>query len=112
MTYNFRNDYSEGAHPDIIEALIDSNAEQLDGYGEDKYSLEAADKIKAELDCPDADIHFVSGGTQANLLCVSSFLKPYESVVAAQTAHIEVHEAGAIEFTGHKINTYPTIRAK
>lgn len=112
MTYNFRNDYSEGAHPDIIEALIDSNAEQLDGYGEDKYSLEAADKIKAELDCPDADIHFVSGGTQANLLCVSSFLKPYESVVAAQTAHIEVHEAGAIEFTGHKINTYPTIKGK
>ncbi|HNQ68536.1 MAG TPA: low specificity L-threonine aldolase [Bacteroidales bacterium] len=112
MHYNFRNDYSEGAHPNIIKALGNSNTEQADGYGEDKFSFEAADKIKAELGCNNADIHFVSGGTQANLLCVSSFLKPYESVISAQTAHIEVHEAGAIEFTGHKINTYPGINGK
>ncbi|MDD3860034.1 MAG: aminotransferase class V-fold PLP-dependent enzyme [Bacteroidales bacterium] len=112
MIYNFRNDYSEGAHPKIIQALTDSNLEQHDGYGEDKYSLAAAGKIRKELDCPQAEIHFVSGGTQANLLCVSSFLKPYESVIAAQTAHIEVHEAGAIEFTGHKINTYLGVNGK
>jgi threonine aldolase len=106
MQYSFRNDYSEGAHPAILKALNDTNFEQLDGYGEDKYSLAAAEKIRKELNCPDADIHFVMGGTQANMLCIGAFLKPYESVVAAQTAHIEVHEAGAIEFTGHKINTY------
>lgn len=107
MKYNFRNDYSEGAHPNILKALTESNFEQLDGYGEDKYSFLAADRIRKELQNPDADIHFVSGGTQANMLCSAAFLKPYESVIAAQTAHIEVHEAGAIEFGGHKINTYP-----
>ncbi|MCK9254206.1 MAG: low specificity L-threonine aldolase [Bacteroidales bacterium] len=106
MKYSFLNDYSEGGHQNILDALLSSNLEQLEGYGEDKYSLSAAEKIKKKLNCPNADIHFVTGGTQANLLCISSFLKPYESVIAAQTAHIEVHEAGAIEFTGHKINTY------
>lgn len=112
MNYNFRNDYSEGAHPNILKALADTNMEQLDGYGEDKYCIEALERIKQELKSPDAEIHFISGGTQANLLCVSSFLKSYESVIAAQTAHIEVHEAGAIEYTGHKINTYPGIQGK
>ncbi len=107
MKYSFRNDYSEGAHPNILKAITDSNSEQLDGYGEDKYSLQAADRIRKELNFPDADIHFVSGGTQSNMLCIGAFLRPYESVIAAQTAHIEVHEAGAIEFTGHKINIYP-----
>lgn len=106
MKYSFLNDYSEGGHQNILDALLSSNLEQLEGYGEDKYSLSAAEKIKKKLNCPNADIHFVTGGTQANLLCISSFLKPYESVIAVQTAHIEVHEAGAIEFTGHKINTY------
>lgn len=106
MKYSFLNDYSEGGHQNILDALLSSNLEQLEGYGEDKYSLSATEKIKKKLNCPKADIHFVTGGTQANLLCISSFLKPYESVIAAQTAHIEVHEAGAIEFTGHKINTY------
>ncbi|HOZ29417.1 MAG TPA: aminotransferase class V-fold PLP-dependent enzyme [Bacteroidales bacterium] len=112
MIYNFKSDYSEGAHPDIIKALSNTNTEQLEGYGEDKYCLAAADKIRKELDSPGVDVHFVSGGTQANLLCISSFLKPYESVIAAQTAHIEVHEAGAIEFTGHKINKYPGLIGK
>lgn len=107
MKYSFRNDYSEGAHPNILKALAESNLEQVDGYGEDVYCLHAVDKIRKELNSPDADVHFVSGGTQANMLCIGSFLRPYESVIAAQTAHIEVHEAGAIEFTGHKINTYP-----
>lgn len=112
MKYSFRNDYSEGAHPSILKALIETNLEQLDGYGEDKYSISAAEKIRKELNCPDADIHFVSGGTQANMLCLGAFLRPYESVIAAATAHIEIHEAGAIEFTGHKINTYPGINGK
>lgn len=107
MKYSFLNDYSEGAHPEILKSLNETNLEQLDGYGDDKYSLSAAKKIKNALNCKEADIHFVSGGTQANLLSISSFLKPYESVIAVQTSHIEVHEAGAIEFTGHKINTFP-----
>jgi len=112
MKYSFRNDYSEGAHPNILKALAGSNLEQLDGYGEDKYCLQAAKRIREDLKSPEADVHFVTGGTQANLLCIAAFLRPYESVIAAQTAHIEVHEAGAIEFTGHKINTYPGIQGK
>jgi len=100
----FLNDYSEGAHPSILKKLADTNFSQQDGYGEDEYSLNAAEMIRKELGNPDAEIHFVSGGTQSNLLCMSAFLKPYESIVAAKTAHIEVHEAGAIEYTGHKIN--------
>lgn len=104
MKYNFKNDYSEGAHPRILKALSDSNYLQQEGYGEDVFSLEAAKLIRHDLKNQNADIHFVTGGTQANLLVISSILRPYESVIAAETAHIEVHEAGAIEFTGHKIN--------
>lgn len=104
MKYKFLNDYSEGAHPSILERLNDTNFSQQEGYGDDDYCKNAAGLIKEKIDNPDADVHFVSGGTQANLLCMSAFLKPYESIVAPKTAHIEVHEAGAIEFTGHKIN--------
>lgn len=103
--YNFLNDYSEGAHPSILDELIDTNLIQQDGYGDDDYCKQAAQLIKSEIGNPEADIHFVAGGTQANMLCTSAFLKPYESIVAPKTAHIEIHEAGAIEFGGHKINT-------
>lgn len=102
--YKFLNDYSEGAHPSILDKLIQTNLSQQEGYGDDDYCKNAANLIREELGNPDAAIHFVSGGTQANLLCMSAFLKPYESIIAAKTAHIEIHEAGAIEFTGHKIN--------
>jgi threonine aldolase len=103
-TYNFQNDYSEGAHPRILEALCKTNLFQAEGYGEDPYCLEAADLIRRTLQNPRADVHFVSGGTQANLILLSSFLRPFESVIAVDSAHICVHETGAIESTGHKIH--------
>lgn len=106
--YSFKYDYSEGAHPRILEALSETNLTQQYGYGEDEYCLEAINVIKEKVGTPNADVHFVSGGTQANLIVISSILKPYESVIAAETGHIFVHETGAIEATGHKINTIPT----
>jgi threonine aldolase len=102
--YSFQNDYSEGAHPRIIEALAKTNFNQELGYGEDAYCLEAARLIRSAVGNENADVHFVSGGTQANLLMLSSFLRPFESVIAVDTGHICVHETGAIELTGHKIN--------
>ena len=104
MIYSFKNDYSEGAHPNILKALIDSNLEQQNGYGIDEYSEKAAILIKEKVNNNEVDVHFVSGGTQANLIIISSILRPYESVIAANTGHINVHETGAIEATGHKIN--------
>jgi len=106
--YSFKNDYSEGAHPNILETLSQSNLVQDEGYGEDWYSSKAISLIREKIQKPEADIHFTSGGTQANLIVISAILKPYESVIAANTGHIAVHEAGAIESTGHKINTVET----
>ncbi len=102
--YSFFNDYSEGAHPRVLEALSRANLQQEPGYGEDRFSLEAARVLREKTGRANADIHFVSGGTQANLIVLASALQPYESVIAAATAHINVHEAGAIEATGHKVN--------
>jgi len=102
--YSFQNDYSEGAHPRIIEALTKTNMQQQIGYSEDEYCLSAAEKIQAAIGNPEADIHFVSGGTQANLLVLSSFLRPFESVIAVDSGHICVHETGAVEATGHKVH--------
>ena len=104
IKFSFQNDYSEGAHPRILEALSRTNLVQQTGYGEDQYCLEAAGFIRQAIGSPDSDIHFVSGGTQANLILLSSCLKPYESVIAVDSGHILVHETGAIEATGHKIN--------
>ena len=101
--YSFYNDYSEGAHPRILEALTKSNTTQESGYGEDSFSRDAANLIKDRIKNPDAAVHFVSGGTQANLIVLASMMKPFEAVIAAKTAHINVHEAGAIEATGHKV---------
>lgn len=105
--YSFRNDYSEGAHPRILEKLMKSNLEQREGYGVDVHSKRAADYIKQKLKRNDVDIHFVAGGTQTNLLCISAFLRPFECVIAADTGHVNVHETGAIEGTGHKVVTVP-----
>ena len=104
---SFKNDYSEGAHPNILNLLIQTNLDQETGYGEDNLSIKAKSFIKRSINNPDAEIYFVSGGTQANMLVISHLLKPYESVIAADTGHIEVHETGAIENTGHKINCIP-----
>lgn len=108
MKYRFYNDYSEGAHPKILERLAASNLQQMTGYGEDELSLQAQARIREAAQSPNSAVHFVSGGTQANLLCLASMLRPYESVIAASTAHINVHEAGAIEATGHKIEAIQT----
>lgn len=101
----FFDDYSEGAHPRILDALNRTNLQPQKGYGDDEFCKEAVKNIKRVMEHTSAEVHFVSGGTQANLIVLASLLKPYESVIAAQTAHIVVHEAGAIETTGHKINT-------
>jgi threonine aldolase len=105
MQYSFRNDYSEACHPNIIRALENSNELQFDTYGEDNICDEAKKIIRQKIKFPDADIHFLSGGTQTNLVMLAHALKPYESVIANSEAHICTHEAGAIEATGHKINT-------
>jgi threonine aldolase len=101
--YSFKNDYGEGAHPRILNALIESNMEQLDGYGEDSYTTEAIELIKQKIECNNIDIHLLPGGTQTNLTAISAFLRPHEAAIAANTGHILVHETGAIEATGHKI---------
>jgi threonine aldolase len=108
MKHRFFNDYSEGAHPKILERLAASNLQQMTGYGEDELSLPAQALIRKAVGNERAAVHFVSGGTQANLLCLASMLRPYESVVAAASGHINVHEAGAVEATGHKIEIIQT----
>ena len=112
MSYSFKNDYSEGAHPRILDAFIKNNMSQQMGYGLDEYSQNAAQLLKEKCEAPDAAIHFVSGGTQANLIVISSFLRPHESVLAATTGHIFTNEAGAIEATGHKIHGVETADGK
>jgi len=99
----FQCDYNEGAHPLILERLIKTNLEQTVGYGEDHYCESARNLIKEVCCRPDADVHFLVGGTQANATVISSVLKPYQGVVCAHTGHINVHETGAIEHGGHKV---------
>jgi threonine aldolase len=102
MKFSFKNDYSEGCHPNILKALLSYNDDQQAGYGEDQYSLEAKNLIRRKIQS-NSDIYFVSGGTQANLIVISSILKPYQCVISAATGHILNNETGAIEATGHKI---------
>ncbi|HFU3728403.1 TPA: low specificity L-threonine aldolase [Streptococcus suis] len=104
---HFENDYNKGAHPALLEALIASNQEGLSGYGTDAYTKSAIEKIKLATACPHAQITFLAGGTQTNQIVISSMLASYEGVIAADTGHISTHEAGAIEFTGHKVMTLP-----
>lgn len=101
--YSFKNDYSEGAHPRILNALIESNLEQTEGYGEDNYTRKAVELLKKRIGRNDVDIHLFPGGTQTNLTAISAFLRPHEAAIAANTGHILVHETGAIEATGHKV---------
>jgi len=99
----FECDYSEGAHPSIIEKLIKTNLEQTEGYGVDPYCMAAASLIKDKCGRKDIDVHFLVGGTQTNLTLISAALRPHQGVLSAQTGHINVHETGAIEATGHKV---------
>lgn len=103
--YSFRNDYSEGAHPRVLQALMDSNLEQTVGYGLDPRCKTAANTIRSLCNAPDAAVHFLVGGTQTNMLVIESLLQPYEAVISAHTGHVNVHETGAIEATGHKVCT-------
>jgi len=102
---SFESDYTNGAHPAILQKLIETNDETLATYGFDKYSESAKERIKRACQCPDADVYFLAGGTQTNSIVISTMLADYEAVVAADTGHISVHEAGAIEYTGHKVLT-------
>ena len=104
---SFASDYVEGAHPAILQRFIDTNLVKQAGYGSDEYTASAREKIKAACACPEADVWFLTGGTQTNQVVIDSLLLPYEGVVAAETGHIAAHEAGAIEFTGHKVLTVP-----
>ena len=112
MKFSFKNDYSEGCHPRILAALSETNFHQQNGYGLDEYSLEAEKIIRNKIDNPTAKIHFVSGGTQANLIVISAFLRPHESVVSPATGHIFTNESGAIEATGHKVHGIETENGK
>ena len=94
---SFENDYSAGAHPKILEKLIQTNLEMLPGYGTDSYCESAKEKIRAACACESAQVEFLVGGTQANSVVISTMLKDYEGVIAAKTGHISVHEAGAVE---------------
>lgn len=104
----FESDYTQGATPEIIARLAETNLEMTPGYGEDEYCFAAAEKIKKECDMPSADVHFLVGGTQTNLLFISSVLRPHQGVMCAHTGHINVHETGAVEATGHKVITLPS----
>ncbi len=108
----FENDYSEGAHPKVLERLIETNMEQLSGYGTDVYCESAKEKIRKACGCPEAEIQFLAGGTQTNQVVISSLLSSYEGVIAADTGHVSLHEAGAIEYTGHKVLALPQQEGK
>ena len=103
----FANDYTQGACQEILDAVVKTNFEDLAGYGADKYCESAKAKIRKVCEVKNADVHFLTGGTQANAVVINSMLESYEGVIAAETGHIAIHEAGAIEFTGHKVLTLP-----
>ena len=109
---SFASDYVEGAHPAILQRFIETNLVKQSGYGTDEYTASAKEKIKAACGCPEANVWFLTGGTQTNQVVIDSLLLPYEGVVAAETGHIAAHEAGAIEFTGHKVLTIPQYAGK
>lgn len=108
----FHNDYAEGCHPNVLQRLIDTNLEQTPGYSTDDYCANAAAHIRTLCGREDLAVHFLVGGTQANLTVISAALRPHEAVIGAQSAHINVHETGAIEATGHKILAVPSSNGK
>ena len=109
---SFSCDYLEGAHPAILQRLCETNFAQTAGYGTDEYCESAREKIRAACGAPNAEIHFLVGGTQTNATVIDALLRSYEGVIAADTGHISVHEAGAIEFGGHKVLTLPQENGK
>ena len=109
---SFENDYSEGAHEKILQAFLETNMEKTSGYGNDPFTESAKEKIRTACECPDADVYFLTGGTQTNKTIIATMLQPYQGVVAATSGHVSVHEAGAIEFTRHKVLTVPAEEGK
>ena len=109
---SFESDYTEGAHPAILNKFIETNTEQQPGYGDDIYSISARKKIAEACGTSAEDIYFITGGTQTNQIVIDTILKPYEGVIAASTGHVAAHEAGAIEYTGHKVLTVPQYLGK
>ena len=101
--YNFRNDYSESAHPDVLAAVCATAGAHVTGYGADEYCARCADLIREQCACPRADVQFMVGGTQANFTAVAAFLRPWEAVICAQSGHLNGHEGGAVEAAGHKL---------
>ena len=108
----FNNDYSEGCHEAILEALVKTNYDQTPGYGEDAFCARAAEKIRDLCGCSDCGVHFLVGGTQANFTVIAAALRPYQGVLCADSAHIHVHETGAVEGTGHKCLALPAREGK
>ena len=108
----FHNDYSEGCHQKVLDALTRTNLEQTTGYGEDHYCAEAADLIRQTAQAPDMAVHFLVGGTQANLTVIDAALRPHQAAVCAESGHIHVHETGAVEATGHKVMALPSADGK
>ena len=106
--YDFLNDYNQTVHPNLLKEFVDINNKKLSGYGLDECCNDAINSIKKILKSPNADVHFMAGGTITNLTMISHILKPYQAVIAAETGHINVHETGAIEATGHKVVTVKT----
>ena len=103
----FENDYGYGAHPKVLEHLMETNMEAVSGYGNDKFTASAAEKIKKACSCPEGQVYLLTGGTQTNMVVIDTLLRPYEGVVASSCGHVNTHEAGAIESTGHKVLTVP-----
>ncbi|OCG21597.1 threonine aldolase [Gilliamella sp. wkB108] len=110
--YNFTNDYNETAHPELLKVFCETANQKLTGYGFDEYCNNAKENIRKQLKSPNADIHFMPGGTITNLTVISHILKPYQAVIAADSGHVNVHETGAIEATGHKVLTATTTDGK
>lgn len=108
----FHNDYSEGCHPKVLEKLIATNLEQTTGYGEDNYCKQAADIIRELCGRDDLAVHFLVGGTQANLTVIAAALRPHQAALGPVSAHINVHETGAVEATGHKVLSVPSADGK
>ena len=104
---SFESDYIAGAHPEVLRKLAETNLEPLPGYGSDPYCESAKRKIREAVNIPDAEIFFLTGGTQANAVVISTLLADHEGVIAAKTGHISSHEAGAVEYTGHKVLELP-----
>ena len=108
----FENDYCEGAHEAILKRLMETNMEKVPGYGQDPFCDKAKEKIKGACGCPDGEVYFLVGGTQTNAVVIASVLNRYEGVLSAVTGHVNAHEAGAIEFTGHKVLPLPQNNGK